>query len=1295
MIFEERTQEAIRELELLIDRADVSIGVLLSLVTALRRSKKPMTADQAAAIEEYESRMRELRKGGGDLAYYFAGMALFLFDRCDKAREYLSRALKTTTYQKETMNLHGWVDITSSKESLQKKAEKFFDDANEKHGGNNIDSLMGKVKCLEMQNNTTQAIELVSKIIVANNKFVPALMEKMRLQLVSGGWEEAYSTASRCLIINPGCIDAMKYQILKVLCLEGHYEEVSSRISELSQLLDRHEPKNGFQFHRCANLFSRICGRNQFVLQQCVFLAERALQLCPDSVEYNNGMGRILLLQNKSREAIKYFKIALSNDESSLSAIQGIIACQLKEGMIKEASTQLEFLHEVQANLEKTSELRYLTAIIKRMKLESQSEIMKCLDDSIQIHFSFLSNMNLSIDYLYLLNPDFLIEIVQEYMQFCPQQASNANNIILKRSIQILEQVVRCLPGLQQAGFLLAKSYFMSGDLEKSKTLLETTLDADQAFFDGHLLMAQIYLQLGNFKSADHTLEVGVSYNFQVRENPMFHLLKGRIYMSQKKYLESKKSLQYAMQLPGVKITPGKSKAVNEGTLTNPDRLSIYLELAITHRHLGEHHESAKILQDAQRDFSGSEEEARITICNADLAVQRGDIESALTILRSVGVDHSYFVEARKTMAEIYLKYRKDKRLYAACFKELVERQKTPESLILLGDAYMEIQQPDKAIAVYEEACQIRDGDIDLAAKLGLALVKTHNYSEAIKYYRKVVKFGQSALRKDLANLLINLQIYDDAKSVIMKGISEKQKSNNYGDNLELVQLHILMSNVHKHQEEFDKEISELLVALNIQNKILKRVIIESPDGITEEKKLATEICMKIASCYSNKDENESAIKYYKEALVYQESHPEALLELTNLQMKIGDIENCQHGCLALLQLEDRNPLAMRSVDTESNVAYTSSATLMMAELMVQRLDFDTALFHLKKLLTKKPDHFKALALLIDVFRRSGDLENLAAYFKAVEDYNMKATQLAGYHFCKGLHEWYTDNTSEALKSFNVARPDSEWEEQATYNMVEICLNPDKETVGGDVLDQLTGAGNSASQDEVAAADEKLSSTNSGLKTAENILLGMSTPSEKLARHGYLKQMLNIATKQKPNIEKALAYFSEILKSDIENILALYGCAVANMVLKQSSKAKGFLITLSKINWTREFAEEIEKSMILLADIYLQFKNQTQATECLKICIKYNKSCCKAYEYFGLICEKEQQYQEASSHYSNAWIYCNRNNPSIGYKLAFNFLKTQKYIESIDTCLQVLKSYPKYPKIKKEILDKARLSLRV
>ena len=47
-----------------------------------------------------------------------------------------------------------------------------------------------------------------------------------------------------------------------------------------------------------------------------------------------------------------------------------------------------------------------------------------------------------------------------------------------------------------------------------------------------------------------------------------------------------------------------------------------------------------------------------------------------------------------------------------------------------------------------------------------------------------------------------------------------------------------------------------------------------------------------------------------------------------------------------------------------------------------------------------------------------------------------------------------------------------------------------------------------------------------------------------------------------------------------------------------------------------------------------------------------------------------------------------------GYKLAFNHLKAKKYVEAIDVCHKVLEKHPSYPKIRREILDKARLSLR-
>lgn len=42
---------------------------------------------------------------------------------------------------------------------------------------------------------------------------------------------------------------------------------------------------------------------------------------------------------------------------------------------------------------------------------------------------------------------------------------------------------------------------------------------------------------------------------------------------------------------------------------------------------------------------------------------------------------------------------------------------------------------------------------------------------------------------------------------------------------------------------------------------------------------------------------------------------------------------------------------------------------------------------------------------------------------------------------------------NEALKFLNKARKDSTWGQSATYYMVQICLNPDNEIVGGEAFD--------------------------------------------------------------------------------------------------------------------------------------------------------------------------------------------------------------------------------------------------
>jgi tetratricopeptide repeat protein 21B len=85
----------------------------------------------------------------------------------------------------------------------------------------------------------------------------------------------------------------------------------------------------------------------------------------------------------------------------------------------------------------------------------------------------------------------------------------------------------------------------------------------------------------------------------------------------------------------------------------------------------------------------------------------------------------------------------------------------------------------------------------------------------------------------------------------------------------------------------------------------------------------------------------------------------------------------------------------------------------------------------------------------------------------------------------------------------------------------------------------------------------------------------------------------------------------------------------------------------------------------------------------------------KAYEYFGFIMEKEQSYKDAAHNYEMAWKFTNTNNPVIGFKLAFNYMKAKRFVDAIDVSKEVLAKFPDYPKIKKDILEKCRNSLKM
>ncbi|XP_003478712.1 tetratricopeptide repeat protein 21B [Cavia porcellus] len=1268
-LMEGKIQEALREFEAIKNKQDVSLCSLIALIYAHKMSPNP----DREAILESDARVKEQRKGADQKALYYAGLFLWHIGRHDKAREYIERMIKMPNSSNEGQILKAWLDIARGNEPYAKKALKYFKEILQDE--KDIFALLGKARCLEMLQNYSGALETVNQIIVNFPSFLPAFIKKMKLQLALQDWDQMVETAQRLLLQDNQNVEALRMLALYYLCREGNVEKAATTLEHLGNALDVMEPQNAELFYKVTKAFSRTCGRNQLILQKVQTLLEKAFTLSPQQSEFAAEIGYQMILQGKVKEALTWYQTAMTLDNTSISALTGFIRSQLMDGQLQEADQQLEFLSEVQQSIEKSTELIYLHVILAMKKNKQQEEVIHLLNDVLDTHFLQLEDVPLSIQYFETLNPDFLLEIITEYLNFCPMLPASPGQALapfFRRCTLVLETIVRTVPGLLQAVFLIAKVKYLSGNIEAAFNNLQYCLDHNPSYADAHLLMAQVYLSQEKFKQCSQSLELCLSYNFDVREYPLYHLIKAQSQKKMGEITEAVKTLHMAMNLPGMRRTGASSKS--QGRKTEVDaahRLSIFLELVEVHRLNGEQHEAAKVLQDAIHEFSGTSEELRVTIANADLALAQGDAEQALRILRNVTAEQPYFIEAKEKMADIYLKHRKEKMLYITCYREIAERMPSPRSFLLLGDAYMNIQEPEEAIVAYEQALSQNPKDGTLASKIGKALVKTHNYSKAITYYEAALKSGQqNYLCYDLAELLLKLKLYEKAEKVLQHALAH-EPVNELSALMEDGRSQVLLAKVYNKMERPGDAVTALQQARELQARILKRVQMEQPDAVPAQKHLAAEICAEIAKHSVAQQDYEKAIMFYREALVHCETDNKIMLELARLYLAQGDPDACLRHCMMLLQSDQDN----------------EAATMMMADIMFRKQDYEQAVFHLQQLLERKPDNYMTLSRLIDLLRRCGKFDDIPRFFVMAEKRNPRAKLEPGFQYCKGLYLWYTGEPNDALRHFNKARKDSEWGQNALYNMIEICLNPDNETIGGEVFENLDG--------DLGNSTEKQESVQLAVRTAEKLLKELKP--QTIQGHVQLRIMENyclMATKQKSNVEQALNTFTEIAKSENDHIPALLGMATAYMILKQTPKARNQLKRIAKMNWNAIDAEEFEKSWLLLADIYIQSAKYDMAEDLLRQCLRHNRSCCKAYEYMGYIMEKEQAYSDAASNYEMAWKYGNQTNPAVGYRLAFNYLKAKRYVDAIDICHQVLEAHPTYPKIRKDILDKARASLR-
>lgn len=345
----------------------------------------------------------------------------------------------------------------------------------------------------------------------------------------------------------------------------------------------------------------------------------------------------------------------------------------------------------------------------------------------------------------------------------------------------------------------------------------------------------------------------------------------------------------------------------------------------------------------------------------------------------------------------------------------------------------------------------------------------------------------------------------------------------------------------------------------------------------------------------------------------------------------------------------------------------------MISDLMMIKNEAQKAIRQFLRVIEYRSSDYGLLARLIDLLFRTGKLGEAKEILEKIQKQCPNPND-PGLCYCKGLYQKYSRNPQEALKEFFKGKRGSQYAEESIIQMVDLYLNPDQDvmfsTIGEGGVKQVEGENLRAADNLIKEMKNRGAGTK-GLVSECYVLM-------------FQKGKLDLATKK----------LQDILSKSPENVPAIVALALARFIQGKKDEAKKLLVSTTKRTFSFEYSEDLEKSWLMLADALIQGNDLNSAETVLNECLRYNNACGKAAEYLGLIREKQQKHDEAAQHYEHAWKLTMERSPSIGYRLAFNYLKSKKYIDCVEICKKILETYPDFQKIEKDIYSRAKAAIR-
>ncbi|CAG9315664.1 unnamed protein product [Blepharisma stoltei] len=1257
--------EAIRELDNLMQRRDIQYPACCAIIYYHKQCK---LVDQEAVMR-FKNQKSTFKSSAGDASLLMAGQFMSLIGKNNKSRQHVTEVLDRNSGNLQALNVYGWNELLTEQDGDIQSASRAFDQVIEESGElvytRYIDALLGKVKCYETAKKFKEIVEILNDMLVKNPKFVPVLLEKAKVQMMIGDWDEIVETVQRILVASNRNIEALRIWTFHALAREASFDVAVEKLKELHAALVQKEPKNPHLYIEFIKPIARIAGRKQAILEQTLSIAQEARRLKPDSSEVLLELGEQLRLLGDYNAAIQTFTEASQKDEANIQAINKIIHCKILQGHYTDAAQQMEFLFEIEEANGRSAEVTFIASLLAWKKDQDKKEAIRLLDEALSLHVAASKQLSPGFEFYTKLNPDFLVEIAKEYLQYLglkPLPKTGKPPHYLVRGAKLLETITKQIPGIIEGHLMLAKAKYISNDNQAAQRYIQIALQLDPDCIDALIINALINLQSSQYLAASASLEQALARNFMIRENPMFMLVKGTVEMKQGKYADALKTFEAGINLPGVRSpAPPNKKSQLFLTLSEEDRAIIYANLAICYAENKKLPEASRIMAEAIGEFAGTSAEVIVVIANSEISLKKGDLKQALNILNGILPENPQYKEAKVAQADIYLNNMQNRRLYAKCYYDIVTQEESVENYLLLGEALMRIQEPEEAIKVYEKALRQKPDDLFLTKEIGRALVLTHDYQRAIQYYESASRADprKSELLTDLARLYLRLKDYHSANLVLEQALkapvndinSMRQAAQNY-----LLQARVFLKSTTNEDplnlQPLPSAANALENAKTLQTDLLASARDMAPDQVNIERSTCADILFQLGQYYELREKKlDQALNCYLESLNHNEMNEKAIISIAYLYESQGDAQKCMQFCQRMLRINPGN----------------EEASELMAELLLQQNSIDEALVCYQRLLENKTDQYKILSKLLNMLRRAGRIDAFQDFLKNAEKIKGRNAD-AGLAYCKGLFYKYSGKMKEALEELNKARNDAVFGQPSLELMIKLYLNPNDEA--------MWSPGRIASE---------------SVNAAESLVKELIIKSYSL-KAATLEAFVSIAKGQRDTIEKAFQSLSEILQANNFYVPAIIIYSLGKCAANRQEDAKHQLRSLAKIPYHAEFAEDFEKGWLMLAEIYIDSNNLDLSQDLLQRCLRYNQSCSRAMELLGLIKEREGNYKESSNFYESAWRLSKSS--SIGFRLAFNYLKARRFVDAIDVSKEVLKLFPDYPRIKQEILDKARESLR-